>query len=82
MTRTLTSEIEKVTLSLPRDLVGFADRMARAQGTNRSRVVAEILSDAAARTRDALAAEGYRFYAEESRDFAEASQPAVSEVLS
>ena len=81
MPKTSTSEIEKVTLSLPQSLIEFADQKARESNTNRSKIVADILANAALQEQDRLAAEGYRFYAEESQAFAESSMPAVSGAL-
>jgi metal-responsive CopG/Arc/MetJ family transcriptional regulator len=74
--------IQKVTVSLPRDLVIFADTKASERGITRSRLVAELLADFKMRQEDALAAEGYQFYAQEAREFAEASGQAVAEALS
>ena len=46
---------------------------------SRSKVIAEGF--AARKEREEVAAEGYRFYAEEASEFAAASQRAVSEAL-
>ncbi|PIU54765.1 MAG: hypothetical protein COS88_06580, partial [Chloroflexi bacterium CG07_land_8_20_14_0_80_51_10] len=67
--------------ALPQSLIEFADQKARESNTNRSKIVADILANAALQEQDRLAAEGYRFYAEESQAFAESSMPAVSEAL-
>ncbi|MGH2350689.1 MAG: DUF6364 family protein [Chloroflexota bacterium] len=72
---------EKVTLSLPKDLVVFADAEAAQQGTNRSRIVAELLAQERQRRRDALAAEGYQFYSSEAREWAGLTQTAVAEAV-
>lgn len=73
--------IQKVTVSLPTDLVVFADARAAEQGVSRSRLIADLLADLKMCQEDALAAEGYQFYAREAEEFAEASQSAVSEAL-
>lgn len=72
---------EKVTVSLPRELVRYADKKAAESGKSRSQLVAEALAEKKAREEEELAAEGYRFYASESRDFAISSLPAVSEAI-
>ena len=72
---------EKVTLSLPRDLVRYADALATELATSRSQVIASALAAQRAREEDELAREGYAFYAQESEEFAAASMRAVSEAL-
>lgn len=74
--------VEKVTVSLPPDVLAYADEKARAEGTSRSRVIAQALSRAKAEDEAQLAAEGYRFYADESSAFAESSLSAVGDALS
>ncbi|MCL4371050.1 MAG: ribbon-helix-helix domain-containing protein [Chloroflexi bacterium] len=71
--------LEKVTVSLPRDLVDYATEKARRSGVSRSRVIAEALEERKAREEEQLAAEGYRFYAAEAEGFAQSSARAVSE---
>jgi len=71
--------IRKVTISLPARLVDFADREAARRNTSRSGLIARVLSEIEAAERDRLAAEGYRYYAEEARAFAEASSVAAWE---
>ena len=75
------SSVRKVTVSLPIHLLEYADRKAAQKGTNRSQVLAELIAEMAARDRDALAAEGYRFYAQEAEEFAAASLAASSEAI-
>ena len=77
----MATAVEKVTVSLPCDQLEFADDTAARRGTSRSRVVAELLEAERRRQRDALAAEGYRFYAGEAKEWAELSTPAVAEVV-
>lgn len=74
--------IQKVAVSLPKDLVAFADTRAAERGVSRSKLIADLLADLKMREEDALAAEGYQFYAREAEEFAEASRSAVSEALS
>jgi metal-responsive CopG/Arc/MetJ family transcriptional regulator len=71
--------MRKVTISLPLDLVEFADRAAQQAEISRSQVISQALSEAKARVERRLAEEGYRFYAGESVEFATASALAVAE---
>jgi metal-responsive CopG/Arc/MetJ family transcriptional regulator len=73
--------VRKVTISLPRHLLEYADRTAAERGVSRSRLLAELIAELAARDRDALAAEGYCFYAQEAEEFACSCLPASSEVI-
>lgn len=77
----MTLETRKVTISLPASLLKYADRRATQMGTSRSEVISLVLAEALAREKDALAAEGYRFYGQEAQEFAEASVRAFAEVL-
>lgn len=76
-----TSAVRKVTVSLPSDLVSFADARAAERGATRSALIGELLQERRDRDREALAAEGYRYYAQESREFASASHRAVTEAI-
>lgn len=69
--------MRKITVSLPDNLVQFADGEAARLNISRSRLIARALAEA----KERLAAEGYRFYAQEASGFAEASAPAVAEAL-
>lgn len=75
-----TSEtMRKITISLPEELVEFADNHARALHTSRSQVIGMALSAVKARAEERLAADGYRFYAQEANEFADATSAAVAE---
>ena len=71
--------VRKLTISLPADLVEYADREAARLNVSRSGLIARVLSQAQAIEEERLAAEGYRFYAQEAVEFAEASAPSVAE---
>ena len=73
--------VRKITISLPDNLVEFADREAARLNISRSRVIAQALSEIQAEEEARLAAEGYRFYAQEASEFAEASAAAIAEAL-
>jgi hypothetical protein len=62
-------------------LVEFADREAARQNISRSLLIARALSKIKVAEEERLAAEGYRFYAQEASEFAEASARAVAESL-
>lgn len=69
----MTVETRKVTISLPIELLEFADRFAAQRKTNRSQVISQALATVQALEEERLAAEGYRFYADEAVDFAQAA---------
>jgi metal-responsive CopG/Arc/MetJ family transcriptional regulator len=72
----------KVTLSLPEELIAYADSKAAQMGTNRSRLVSDLLERSRRRhEKDDLAKEGYRFYAKEAEEFAAQSAAAVGEAF-
>jgi len=73
--------VRKITVSLPQELVEFADTVAATMQISRSKVIAEALAAQREREEARLAAEGYRFYAQEANEFAAASLRASSEVL-
>lgn len=71
--------MRRITISLPLDLLEYADRAAQQAGTSRSQVIRQALAESRARAARRLAAEGYRFYAGESAEFATASAGVVAE---
>jgi len=73
--------LAKVTLSLPRELVEFADAKATERETSRSQIVTEALATLRAQDEDELAREGYALYAEDNTEFAAASLSAASETF-
>jgi metal-responsive CopG/Arc/MetJ family transcriptional regulator len=72
---------QKVTISLPADVLAFVDAQAKQRDTSRSQVIREALAELQAAEEESLAAAGYRFYATEASDFAEASATAVGEAI-
>lgn len=72
------SKAAKITISLPDYLVDYATAKAARLGVSRSQVIAAALAEQQTRERAELAGEGYRFYAEEAREFAEAGLPATA----
>ena len=75
------STMRKITVSLPQELVEFADTVAVTMKISRSKVIADAIVAQREREEARLAAEGYRFYAQEASEFAAASLQVVSEVL-
>ncbi|MFN2226595.1 MAG: hypothetical protein ACK2UY_09815 [Anaerolineae bacterium] len=69
----------KGTVSLSDRLVSFTDREAARLELSRSVPIARILAKRKAAYEANLAGEGYRFYAHEASEFAEASAGAVTE---
>lgn len=72
------STMRKITISLPSELVAFADQRAEEVQTSRSQVISQILTEAKVSLETQLAAQGYQFYAKELAEFAEASAGVVS----
>jgi predicted transcriptional regulator len=71
--------MRKITISLSKELVAFADDRARALNTSRSQVIGMALSAVKTREEERLAADGYHFYAQEASEFADAASEAVTE---
>jgi metal-responsive CopG/Arc/MetJ family transcriptional regulator len=69
----------KITISLPQELVEYADERATALNTSRSQVIGMALAAVRDHSVEHLAAEEYRFYAAESSEFAAATSQAVAE---
>jgi metal-responsive CopG/Arc/MetJ family transcriptional regulator len=69
----------EVTVSLPEELVEYADLRAKELHTSRSEIISSALSAIRASETEKLAAEGYHHYAAEASDFAHASGRAVAE---
>jgi metal-responsive CopG/Arc/MetJ family transcriptional regulator len=76
-----TSSVRKLTVSLPSGLADFLDREAMRMNVSRSKLVADALREVQAAEEERLAIAGYRFYAREANDFAQASLGAIAEVL-
>ena len=77
----MTVERRKVTISLPQHLLEFADRLAARANTSRSQVISQALAAAEIREQEQVATAGYRFYADEAVEFADASSHLVAEAI-
>ena len=75
------SPAQKITISLPADLLAYADAQAHRLRTSRSRFISQALAQLKVSDEERLATEGYGFYASGAREFAEASTLAVAEAL-
>ena len=75
------TDTKKVTISMPHELLVFADKMADALGLTRSRFIADTLEKAREQEVKRLAAEGYQYYSSEAGEFAGASEAAVAEAM-
>ncbi|MFQ5987424.1 MAG: hypothetical protein ACE5H6_01090 [Dehalococcoidia bacterium] len=75
------SEIVKLTISLPRDLVCFTDSLAKERNTSRSGMIASVLRDLAKERERAAMIEGYEAMAEQNREFAAMALLLANEVL-
>lgn len=71
----------KVTISLPKDLLAMADRIAQERSTTRSGVIAELLQKEEEARIQAMMEEGYREMAEENSLLAEESFILSSEMI-
>ena len=77
----MTVESRKVTITLPQHLLEFADRVAARANTSRSQVISQALAAAEIREQERVAAIGYRFYAGEAVEFADATSRLVAEAV-
>jgi len=75
------ANMKKVTISVSEELLIFADRMAEKTGSTRSSFISSVLKEVRDRELKLLAAEGYRYFGSEAREFAEASGSAVAEAI-
>jgi len=64
------SQVVKLTISVPRDLISFADKVASKDKISRSKVISNCLSELARKHKIQLMEEGYKAMAEENREFA------------
>jgi len=71
----------KITISLSKELLDFADQLAREWSTTRSGAIAGLLEREEQMRLHALMEEGYREMAEENRRLAEDAFPLASEMI-
>ena len=75
---TSTTPVQKITISLPKALLEFADWRAAQTKRSRSQVISEALAAIKIQEEEELAAEGYQFYAQEAAEFAATSAGATA----
>ena len=75
------SQVAKLTISVPRDLISFADKVANERKISRSRVISACLQEFAEQRRLAELEEGYKVMAEEHRQLATVAFALASEVV-
>lgn len=64
------SQLAKLTISVPRDLISFADKVASERGISRSKVISACLENFAEQRKLIELQEGYKAMSKENREFA------------
>jgi len=77
----MVAQTEKLTISLPKELASFTNRIAKERKTSRSKVVSSCLQEFAQKRTIELMEEGYKAMAKEHEQFAKISAEAASEVV-
>ena len=77
----MTTQVVKVTVSVPVDLVKMADKVAKERKTSRSKVVSSCLQELAKQRFQAELEEGYRAMAAEEKRLARETFEAQREVV-
>ena len=75
------SESVKLTISLSRSLISFADTLAKERNTSRSGAIAIVLQESAKERERLAMIEGYKAMAEQHREFTAMTLPLANEVL-
>ncbi len=66
----MTTQAGKLTISLPKNLISFADEVASEENISRSKVISDCLREFAQKRKIQLMEEGYKAMANENREFA------------
>ena len=77
----MTTQLGRITLSLPSDAIKFADEIAREKRTSRSKVISSYLRELADKRLLEQMEEGYKALAKENRQFANEAINIAHEVL-
>ena len=77
----MSTQVVKVTVSVPKDLVKMADKVAKERKTSRSKVVSSCLQELAKQRFQAELEEGYRAMAEEEKRLARETFEVQREVV-
>lgn len=75
------SQVAKLTISVPRSLISFADQVANERRISRSKVISACLQEFAEQRKLAELEEGYKVMAEEHRQFAVVALALAHEVV-
>ncbi|MDO8687699.1 MAG: hypothetical protein Q7K41_03825 [Dehalococcoidales bacterium] len=75
------TQVARITISLPKDMISFADKIANERGIGRSKVISLWLQEIAEQHRLAELEEGYKAMAEEHRQFAAMALASAHEVV-
>ena len=75
------SQVAKLTISVPRSLILFADQVANEKRISRSKVISSCLQEFAEQRKLAELEEGYKVMAEEQRQFAAVALALAHEVV-
>jgi metal-responsive CopG/Arc/MetJ family transcriptional regulator len=73
--------VEKLTISLPGDLLKLTDEIARERKISRSKLVASCLKELADKRLEERMIEGYSAMAKANLEFAESSIPLAREII-
>lgn len=74
-------QVGKLTISLPKDLIALADKIAKEKHISRSKVISACLRELAERHLHAEMEEGYKAMSEEQQELAEMSFEAQRRVV-
>ena len=77
----MAAHVEKLTVSVPKELIELADSVAKEKKTSRSKVVAACLQELAEKRLRAQMKDGYKALAKENLKFAKNALPAMNEVV-
>ena len=66
----MTEQVAKLTISLPKSLISFADEVASENNISRSKVLSNCLREFAQKRKIQLMEEGYKAMAKENMEFA------------
>ena len=66
----MATQVAKLTISLPKSLISFADKIASEEKISRSKVIALCLQEVAEQRRITELEEGYKAMAKENREYA------------
>ena len=75
-------QVAKLSISLPKNLISFADEVANEENISRSKVVSRCLEELARTRKENLLIEYYKTMAKEHEDFAKKSVKVIQNIAS